>query len=356
MVLIFYWIKFPNGFNFLLMGNSESELGEINKNILKKEQEETKILFLGLPGSGVMNLVESLKMTSNEKNQEYSSIIQYTIHQVVIQYIKCCEILEIALKKDLQKTLKDLKELTFTIGVTDFTEEYGIIINNLWEKVFQKVYEKRTELRLKQFPDIKNSKYWMENIKRISKGKYIPTNEDVQHYKDYFTEDQKGIEELRVTIQNSKFRIFYVEGQKTSNENWSDCFEGVDIVAFLCPIGDFDVNKEKNIVIESLQFFGKMCNSKWFINTPIILLFSKYEEFEEKTKDTDLICCFQDYLGGCVFESALRFINQKFFDVRKSKVVDEIYVYYIEKTTKNVEIVTHIHGIVKDLKFLKNQK
>ncbi len=48
-----------------------------------------------------------------------------------------------------------------------------------------------------------------------------------------------------------------------------------------------------------------------------MLLMTKFDVFREKITDTDLICCFHDYSGGCVYQTAVQFVTQKFLNVRK---------------------------------------
>jgi len=98
--------------------------------------------------------------------------------------------------------------------------------------------------------------------------------------------------------------------------NWQIALEGSEIISFVCPIGKFDEKpqsvSQRNIVLESLSIFEKMCNSKVFSESPVLLFLTGFEEFEKKSKDTDLIVCFEDYSGGCNSETALKFITKKY--------------------------------------------
>jgi hypothetical protein len=135
---------------------------------------------------------------------------------------------------------------------------------------------------------------------------------------------------------------------------------GVDIVVFVFPIGDFDKGPmdgfENNIVFESLNFFDKMSNSQFFKETPIILIFTKFDEFDVKLKDTDLICCFRDYSGGCVAESAISFLTDKFFKARKSERTDDIYIHFVQSDTTFNEIITNIGGTLKNIEWVKQEE
>lgn len=50
-------------------------------------------------------------------------------------------------------------------------------------------------------------------------------------------------------------------------------------------------------MIESMRLFESICNSRWFINTSIILFLNKKDIFAEKIQVISLQCCFKEYTG-----------------------------------------------------------
>lgn len=56
-------------------------------------------------------------------------------------------------------------------------------------------------------------------------------------------------------------------------------------------------DEEMNRMIESLKLFDSICNSKWFVETSIILFLNKKDLFEEKIKRSPLTICFPEYTG-----------------------------------------------------------
>lgn len=56
-------------------------------------------------------------------------------------------------------------------------------------------------------------------------------------------------------------------------------------------------DEEMNRMIESLKLFDSICNSKWFMDTSIILFLNKKDLFEEKIKRSPLTICFPEYSG-----------------------------------------------------------
>jgi hypothetical protein len=97
---------------------------------------------------------------------------------------------------------------------------------------------------------------------------------------------------------------------------------------------------ETNRMKESLLVFDEICNSRWFISTPIILLLNKEDLFYEKIKTTDLKICFPNYEGnqflnnkdGCDEKSALKYITGKFLEKNKFPDLKQIYTHVTEAT------------------------
>lgn len=71
-------------------------------------------------------------------------------------------------------------------------------------------------------------------------------------------------------------------------------------------------DEEMNRMIESMKLFDSICNSKWFVETSIILFLNKKDLFEEKISKSPLTICFPEYTGKylfMLFETYLKFSN-----------------------------------------------
>lgn len=119
-------------------------------------------------------------------------------------------------------------------------------------------------------------------------------------------------------------------------------------------------DEEMNRMIESLKLFDSICNSKWFVETSIILFLNKKDLFEEKIKRSPLTICFPEYTGNIIepfssnklliidcfspgsntFEEAANYIRMKFENLNKRKDQKEIYTHLTCATdTNNVKFV-----------------
>ncbi|CAK5032653.1 unnamed protein product [Meloidogyne enterolobii] len=52
----------------------------------------------------------------------------------------------------------------------------------------------------------------------------------------------------------------------------------------------------------SMRLFESICNSRWFINTSMIVFLNKTDLFIEKIKRKTIKVCFNDYKGRSIFE------------------------------------------------------
>lgn len=95
--------------------------------------------------------------------------------------------------------------------------------------------------------------------------------------------------------------MFDVGGQRSERKKWIHCFEGVTAIIFCVALSGYDLvlaeDEEMNRMIESMKLFDSICNSKWFVETSIILFLNKKDLFEEKIIRSPLTICFPEYTG-----------------------------------------------------------
>jgi len=101
---------------------------------------------------------------------------------------------------------------------------------------------------------------------------------------------------------------------------------------------------------ESLILFDSICNSQWFINTPIILFLNKVDIFTKKIKYSPVSNYFPDFTGNneSFEETSLYFRNRFEFLSRNPK--QHIYTHFTAATdTTRMRIImnTITDGIMK---------
>lgn len=123
-------------------------------------------------------------------------------------------------------------------------------------------------------------------------------------------------------------------------------------------------DEEMNRMVESMKLFDSICNSKWFVDTSIILFLNKKDLFEEKIKKSPLTICFPEYtgiydssrldssstksvitfwyyvLGSNSYEDCAAYIQMKFESLNRRREQKCIYTHFTCATdTNNIQFV-----------------
>lgn len=138
---------------------------------------------------------------------------------------------------------------------------------------------------------------YFDNIDRIGAADYLPTEQDLLRSRAKTT----GIIEIEFDIEKTHFRMVDVGGQRSERKKWMHCFQEVTAVIFCVALSEYDLKLQEdettNRMHESLKLFKEICNSKWFLETAMILFLNKRDLFEEKIRRVDLNVCFREYTG-----------------------------------------------------------
>lgn len=108
-----------------------------------------------------------------------------------------------------------------------------------------------------------------------------------------------------------------VGGQRSERRKWIHCFQDVTAVIFCVALSEFDMRLYEdditNRMQESLKLWKETCGTKWFINTNLILFFTKDDIFREKmTTGASIRSCFTDYNGPDEYQASVDYIVQQF--------------------------------------------
>jgi hypothetical protein len=215
----------------------------------------------------------------------------------------------------------------------ELTKDAADHIKTLWKDPgIRQTFAERAKF---QIPD--SVSWFFEDIDRIAAQDYVPSHDDILRCRARTT----GIIETQFTMNNTRFKIMDVGGQRSERKKWIHCFENVMAVLFVAAINEYNQtcfeDKSTNRVLEALELFDDTCNKKWFSNASIILFLNKRDLFEEKIKKVDLNVLFEDYTGGKNYENAVEYMLNKFKSRNKTPGV-EIYSHVTCATdTENVQ-------------------
>lgn len=146
-------------------------------------------------------------------------------------------------------------------------------------------------------PRLTHALSYFDSIGRIAQPDYLPNDQDVLRSRVKTT----GITETTFIISELTYRMFDVGGQRSERKKWIHCFENVTTILFLVAISEYDQllfeDETVNRMQEALTLFDSICNSRWFVNTSIILFLNKIDRFKEKLPVSPMKNYFPDYEG-----------------------------------------------------------
>jgi len=246
---------------------------------------------------------------TEEERISYKSVIFNNTFSAVKAMIQACSDLGITIKsKDNRRISAKFLEEEASYFRGNITPAIAADIKSLWQDPgIQKVFQRSNEYQLTD-----SAHYYIAAVDRLASEGYIPTEQDVLRSRVKTT----GIIETDFIVEKTKFNMVDVGGQRSERKKWMHCFADVTSVIFCVALSEYDLklyeDNETNRMHESVRLFKEICNSKWFVETSMILFLNKKDLFEEKIKKVPLTVCFKDYDGPQEFLSASLFIQNKF--------------------------------------------
>uniref|UniRef100_A0A1A8MB83 Guanine nucleotide-binding protein G(i) subunit alpha-2 n=3 Tax=Nothobranchius TaxID=28779 RepID=A0A1A8MB83_9TELE len=308
----------------------------------EKAAREVKLLLLGAGESGKSTIVKQMKIIhehgySEDECKQYRAVVYSNTIQSIMAIIKAMANLKINYEDTARAD--DAHQL---FSLSSAAEEQGSLPDEL-AKVIQRLWDdggvQSCFTRAREYQLNDSAAYYLNDLERIGKPDYTPTQQDVLRTRVKTT----GIVETHFTFKDLHFKMFDVGGQRSERKKWIHCFEGVTAIIFCVAMSAYDLvlaeDEEMNRMHESMKLFDSICNNKFFIDTSIILFLNKKDLFAEKIKKSALSICFPEYTGPNTYEDAAAYIQAQFESKNRSPN-KEIYCHMTCATdTGNIQVV-----------------
>ncbi|KAK9513046.1 hypothetical protein O3M35_001326 [Rhynocoris fuscipes] len=263
---------------------------EIDKMIEKEKhsfRRQVKLLLLGAGESGKSTFLKQMRIIHGIKFEpELVKEYQQVIYQNIVKGMKVLVDARNKLNIPWEHTANSehgsyiLKYDNSMILDTRLFIHYSPTLYNLWkDSGIRRAFERRREFQLSD-----SVQYFLDNLERISRLDYIPTNKDILHAR----KATKGISEFIIPINNIPFRFVDVGGQRSQRQKWFQCFDSVTSILFLVSSSEFDQvlveDRKTNRLEESKHIFETIVNNSTFRGVSIILFLNKTDLLAEKLK------------------------------------------------------------------------
>lgn len=311
------------------------------KDEMKLFTEQIKLLLLGAGESGKSTIAKQMVILhksgySKDECLKYKTVVHGNAVLASATLIRAMAALKIPYANEENED-KSQKVLAMSATLAEeITPEMAELLKELWaDGGMQTCYSRAREFQLDD-----SAKYYLDEIDRISKPDYVPTEQDILRTRVKTT----GIIETKFTFKQINFLMVDVGGQRTERRKWIHCFESVTAIIFTVALSGYDLvlreDEEVNRMHESLNLFDSTCNNTWFTKTSMVLFLNKKDIFEEKIQYSPLTTCFPDYKGGNNYDDASTYIREKFEALNAHAATKEIYSHFTCATdTKNIQVV-----------------
>jgi len=313
----------------------------------KADKTQVKLLILGTGDSGKTTWRKQM-MNIHGKTFATSSVRKEIAPVIVGNLIQGCQAI-IKATRDLGLNLTESDSISAAEVVSSVSEtstltpELAKAINTLMkDEMFLKTYERRSDFQLqdcwKAFADS------CANYPTWGGPGWIPSVDECVRARVRTS----GIIEEDFVYKGVKFRLYDAGGQRAERRKWIHCFDAVTAVIFVAASSEYDQalfeDAKVNRLQEAITLFGDTCNSKWFINTPIILFLNKKDLFIEKFKVRRVSLNISGLFPTAPedfndVEGALRWVKEQFLEAKKVRE-KEVFVHHTTATDpQNVETV-----------------
>lgn len=323
---------------------------EIEKQLRRDKRDarrELKLLLLGTGESGKSTFIKQMRIIhgagySDEDKRGFIKLVYQNIFMAMQSMIRAMDLLKIQYVESSSKEKAELIRAIDYETVTTFENPYVDAIKDLWSDAgIQECYDRRREYQLTD-----SAKYYLMEIDRVAAPNYLPTEQDILRVRVPTT----GIIEYPFDLDEIRFRMVDVGGQRSERRKWIHCFENVTSIIFLVALSEYDQilfeSENENRMEESKALFKTIITYPWFQHSSVILFLNKKDLLEEKIMYSHLVDYFPEYDGPQRDAIAAReFILRMFVDLNPDS---EKIIYSHFTCATDTENIKFVFAAVKD--------
>lgn len=279
---------------------------------------------------------------SDDDKRGFIKLVFQNIFMAMQSMIRAMDLLQISYGDSANSEHADLVRAVDYESVTTFEEPYVTAMKSLWADTgIQHCYDRRREYQLTD-----SAKYYLTDLDRIAAEDYVSTLQDILRVRAPTT----GIIEYPFDLEEIRFRMVDVGGQRSERRKWIHCFENVTSIIFLVALSEYDQilfeSDNENRMEESKALFKTIITYPWFQHSSVILFLNKKDLLEEKIMYSHLVDYFPEYDGPQRDAIAAReFILRMFVELNPDP---EKIIYSHFTCATDTENIRFVFAAVKD--------
>ncbi|XP_043525093.1 guanine nucleotide-binding protein G(q) subunit alpha isoform X2 [Frieseomelitta varia] len=308
---------------------------------------EFTLCVAGTGESGKSTFIKQMRIIhgsgySDDDKRGFIKLVYQNIFMAMQSMIRAMDLLKIQYASSSNIEKAELVRSVDFETVTTFESPYVEAIKDLWaDSGIQECYDRRREYQLTD-----SAKYYLLEIDRVAAPDYLPTEQDILRVRVPTT----GIIEYPFDLEEIRFRMVDVGGQRSERRKWIHCFENVTSIIFLVALSEYDQilfeSENENRMEESKALFKTIITYPWFQQSSVILFLNKKDLLEEKIMYSHLVDYFPEYNGPQRDAIPAReFILQMFVDLNPD-IEKIIYSHFTCAT--DTENIRFVFAAVKD--------
>ena len=310
---------------------------------LERQQAEenriVKLLVLGTGESGKSTVFKQMKILYSvpDPPAKFIMICRANLFGNAHAVMQGMERLSITYKSEAGKAAADRISKVPQDGNVDDPASFVPTLNAMWaDEGVQEAIERASEYQLND-----STTYFWKRAAELCEPNYLPTEQDVLRARVRTT----GIVQQNFAIDERKYTMFDVGGQRNERRKWIHCFDNVTAVIFVTAISEYDQvlyeDESTNRMDEALLLFEQIYNHASFVKTSMILFLNKRDLFEAKlTKKALSVWDERASHCGKDYDKCIDFIKARFLEKTKDLELRQVYVHATCATnTDNISFV-----------------